>query len=71
MDEYFKSFRTPEQRTKETPHWSFEDFTDFLFSPENDIADPERTNNVHQNMDLPLSQYFINSSHNTYLTGKI
>lgn len=38
--------------------------TDF----ENDVLDPV-TYELHDNMDQPLSNYFINSSHNTYLSG--
>ncbi|XP_062518362.1 1-phosphatidylinositol 4,5-bisphosphate phosphodiesterase eta-2-like isoform X2 [Corticium candelabrum] len=43
-------------------------FTQYLVGPEGDIFDP-KFETVHQDMDQPLSHYFINSSHNTYLTG--
>ncbi len=55
--------------SSEKPHLTFSDFLNYLYSPQNDVLDPK----VHQvNMDQmnePLSHYFINSSHNSYLTG--
>ncbi|XP_075385841.1 inactive phospholipase C-like protein 1 isoform X1 [Tenrec ecaudatus] len=42
-------------------------FTQYLLSPECDIFDPEQKK-VAQDMTQPLSHYYINASHNTYLT---
>ena len=44
-------------------------FVQILTSAANDAADPQLTSQVVQDMGLPLSDYFIASSHNTYLTG--
>ncbi|XP_015272924.1 PREDICTED: inactive phospholipase C-like protein 1 [Gekko japonicus] len=41
-------------------------FTQYLLSPECDIFDPEHQK-VVQDMTQPLSHYYINASHNTYL----
>jgi phosphatidylinositol phospholipase C delta len=43
--------------------WTIESLTDFLLSPENCAQQP-------QDMPHPLSDYFISSSHNTYLVGE-
>ena len=43
-------------------------FTAFLLSANNSIFKKEHSI-VYQNMDLPLSSYYINTSHNTYLLG--
>ena len=40
----------------------------FLRSKDNPAIDPEHET-VYQDMTQPLSHYFINSSHNTYLEG--
>ncbi|XP_033836979.1 inactive phospholipase C-like protein 2 [Periophthalmus magnuspinnatus] len=45
---------------------SLDGFTNYLMSPECHIFDPEHKT-VCQDMNQPLSHYFINSSHNTYL----
>lgn len=42
-------------------------FTKFLGSEENSLVPPERLD-IIDDMNQPLSHYFINSSHNTYLT---
>lgn len=47
---------------------SFEGFLRYLLSEENQIIAPEMYD-LHDDMTLPLTHYFIQSSHNTYLTG--
>uniref|UniRef100_A0A8D1FG69 Phosphoinositide phospholipase C n=1 Tax=Sus scrofa TaxID=9823 RepID=A0A8D1FG69_PIG len=45
-----------------------EGFTNFMRSPACDIFNPVH-HEVYQDMDQPLCNYYIASSHNTYLTG--
>ena len=52
-----------------TGQLSVEGFTRYLSSEENSIIPPEKLD-LSEDMTLPLSHYFINSSHNTYLTGQ-
>ena len=75
-----RHFKSPNIRPKNcrsvpsfSPFLTFEDFVDFLFSPQNGIVTNDVTNDVTGDAtmddDQPLSDYFINSSHNSYLTG--
>ncbi|CAM4740330.1 unnamed protein product [Rotaria magnacalcarata] len=48
---------------------SFEGFSRFLLDKENYAFVNEHTKANEQEMDYPLSYYFVASSHNTYLTG--
>ena len=47
---------------------SIRGLTSFLMSEDNSILLPEKLQ-VHQDLTFPMAHYFINSSHNTYLTG--
>ena len=49
-------------------HLSVQGFTRYLMSEHNNVINSDRLA-LHQEMNAPLSHYFINSSHNTYLTG--
>ena len=51
------------------PLTSLETFTEYLLSDSNDIFDPV-CDELYQDMSLPLSNYWISSSHNTYLSGR-
>ncbi|XP_028275467.1 1-phosphatidylinositol 4,5-bisphosphate phosphodiesterase eta-1 isoform X2 [Parambassis ranga] len=53
---------------KQTGVMGIEGFTNFMRSPTCDIFNPLH-NEVNQDMEQPLCNYFIASSHNTYLTG--
>ena len=44
-------------------------FREFLMSSENDVYNPEKLKLDTSTLQSPLSHYWINSSHNTYLTG--
>ena len=45
------------------------EFRAALFSPHNDAFDPHTRSSVVEDMTLPLSDYYCNSSHNSYLEG--
>ena len=42
---------------------------EYLTSEENNVLDMDHLNQNHD-MSQPICNYYINSSHNTYLTGK-
>ena len=48
--------------------WDVEEFCGYLLSQTNDLENPQKLD-LHQDMTRPLAQYWINSSHNTYLTS--
>ncbi|XP_069811610.1 1-phosphatidylinositol 4,5-bisphosphate phosphodiesterase beta-1 isoform X1 [Dendropsophus ebraccatus] len=49
-------------------HISVEGFMAYLSGEENGVVPPEKLD-LNEDMSQPLSHYFINSSHNTYLTA--
>uniref|UniRef100_A0A8D0HJL8 Phosphoinositide phospholipase C n=1 Tax=Sphenodon punctatus TaxID=8508 RepID=A0A8D0HJL8_SPHPU len=56
------------EENKEQNVLGIEGFTSFMLSPACDVFNPLHSE-VHQDMDQPLCNYYIASSHNTYLTG--
>uniref|UniRef100_A0A8C2BDT9 1-phosphatidylinositol 4,5-bisphosphate phosphodiesterase gamma n=1 Tax=Cyprinus carpio TaxID=7962 RepID=A0A8C2BDT9_CYPCA len=56
-------------RMTNDPAFTVEEFLSFLFSKENSIWDEKFSEICPLDMNNPLSHYWINSSHNTYLTG--
>ncbi|XP_041057316.1 inactive phospholipase C-like protein 1 [Carcharodon carcharias] len=60
----------PSQQGQMNGNLGIDGFTQYLISTECNIFDPEH-NKVCQDMTQPLSHYYINASHNTYLTENI
>ncbi|XP_048374862.1 1-phosphatidylinositol 4,5-bisphosphate phosphodiesterase eta-2 isoform X6 [Sphaerodactylus townsendi] len=58
----------PCPESKQQGSLGIDGFTNYMRSPTGDIFNPEH-HQVNQDMTHPLSQYFITSSHNTYLMG--
>ncbi|XP_041420854.1 1-phosphatidylinositol 4,5-bisphosphate phosphodiesterase eta-1 isoform X1 [Xenopus laevis] len=56
------------EENKEQYFLAIDGFTSFMRSPAGDIFNPQHCE-VYQDMDQPLCNYYIASSHNTYLTG--
>ncbi len=63
-----KDFLRDSNRNSEEPYFTLKEFINFLFSKQNEIWD-SRHDIVNQDMNKPLTHYWIASSHNTYLTG--
>jgi len=54
----------------EREYISWETFERYLLSDDNDVFDPERSCPSHSYMSEPLSNYFINTSHDTYIRAR-
>lgn len=57
--------RVPDSEVKDI---SFSEFCCYIFSELNNVFDTDKQR-VHQDLDFRLVDYWVNSSHNTYLTG--
>jgi hypothetical protein len=55
--------------TKDAERIDKDRFEVYLLGEDNDAFDPRREAYKEQTMNRPISEYWINSSHNTYLTG--
>ncbi|XP_041965312.1 1-phosphatidylinositol 4,5-bisphosphate phosphodiesterase gamma-2 [Alosa sapidissima] len=67
--ELMTTFIDDTMRKTDDPEFTVGEFLNFLFSKENSIWDEKYSEVNNLNMNNPLSHYWINSSHNTYLTG--
>ncbi|CAB1323304.1 unnamed protein product [Coregonus sp. 'balchen'] len=67
--ELMTTFIDDTMRKTNDPEFTISEFLSFLFSKENSIWDEKYSEMCNLDMNNPLSHYWINSSHNTYLTG--
>jgi hypothetical protein len=58
-----------EATTKDPDRIDRDRFEVYVLSEDNDAFDPRRESYKEKSMHRPISEYWINSSHNTYLTG--
>lgn len=65
---FMRDFVRDPRRNVEAAYFTPKEFTSYLFSHHNELWDSQH-NSVNQDMTQPLSNYWISSSHNTYLTG--
>ncbi|XP_070797803.1 1-phosphatidylinositol 4,5-bisphosphate phosphodiesterase gamma-1 [Pituophis catenifer annectens] len=69
VQDFMFTFLSDPLRVIEEPYFSSDEFLTFLFSKENSIWNSEFDAIRPEDMNNPLSHYWISSSHNTYLTG--
>uniref|UniRef100_A0A8B9VJ20 1-phosphatidylinositol 4,5-bisphosphate phosphodiesterase gamma n=1 Tax=Anas zonorhyncha TaxID=75864 RepID=A0A8B9VJ20_9AVES len=69
VQEFMFNFLRDPLREIDEPYFSLDEFLTFLFSKENSIWNSQLDMVCPENMNNPLSHYWISSSHNTYLTG--
>ncbi|KAM8893117.1 1-phosphatidylinositol 4,5-bisphosphate phosphodiesterase gamma-2 [Spinachia spinachia] len=67
--ELMTTFIDDTMRKTNDPEFTVSEFLSFLFSKENSVWDEKFSETCNLSMNNPLSHYWINSSHNTYLTG--
>ncbi|KAL6107326.1 plcg2 [Pungitius sinensis] len=67
--ELMTTFIDDTMRKTNDPEFTVSEFLSFLFSKENSVWDEKFSEICNLDMNNPLSHYWINSSHNTYLTG--
>ncbi|KAH8303730.1 hypothetical protein KR018_008971 [Drosophila ironensis] len=68
LSAFIRDFVQDVEREVQEPYLTLPEFVDFLFSKQNDLWNSSY-DKVFMNMTLPMSSYWIASSHNTYLTG--
>uniref|UniRef100_A0A8C6T8P7 Phosphoinositide phospholipase C n=1 Tax=Neogobius melanostomus TaxID=47308 RepID=A0A8C6T8P7_9GOBI len=69
VQDFMFSYLKDPLREVEQPYFNQEEFLTYLFSKENTIWNSSLDQVRPENMNNPLSHYWISSSHNTYLTG--
>ena len=66
IENYLNSFKEEHNNSP----FNFNSFEIYINSSNyNPIIDPRYLSTVHQSMDFPLSDYYIKTSHNSYLEG--
>lgn len=68
ISNFIQEFVQDTQREVQEPYFTINEFVDYLFSKQNEVWD-SKFSRVYQDMTRPLCDYWISSSHNTYLFG--
>ncbi|XP_054722477.1 1-phosphatidylinositol 4,5-bisphosphate phosphodiesterase gamma-1-like, partial [Uloborus diversus] len=68
ISKFMRDYLQDPSRDAQEPFFTVPEFLDFLFSKQNDAFDSSHSV-INQDMNQPLVNYWIASSHNTYLTG--
>ncbi|RWS31552.1 phospholipase C gamma-like protein, partial [Leptotrombidium deliense] len=69
VSKFMREYLTDPLRDTQEPYFNIREFMDFMFSKDNEVSDKKQCEEICQDMNRPLSHYWIASSHNTYLTG--
>uniref|UniRef100_A0A671WHJ0 1-phosphatidylinositol 4,5-bisphosphate phosphodiesterase gamma n=1 Tax=Sparus aurata TaxID=8175 RepID=A0A671WHJ0_SPAAU len=69
VQEFMFAYLKDPLREVEQPYFHQDELLTYLFSKENTVWDSSLDQVCPDNMNNPLSHYWISSSHNTYLTG--
>ncbi|XP_076023300.1 1-phosphatidylinositol 4,5-bisphosphate phosphodiesterase gamma-1 isoform X2 [Genypterus blacodes] len=69
VQEFMFGYLKDPLREVDQPYFHQDEFLTYLFSKENTIWDASLDQVCPEDMNNPLSHYWISSSHNTYLTG--
>lgn len=68
VSNFMREFLQDVEREVQEPYFTISEFLDYLFSKHNDLWD-KQCDRLYMDMKQPMSNYWIASSHNTYLTG--
>ncbi|XP_023302530.2 1-phosphatidylinositol 4,5-bisphosphate phosphodiesterase gamma-1 [Lucilia cuprina] len=68
VSNFMREFLQDIEREVQEPYFTISEFLDYLFSKHNDLWD-KQCDRLYMDMKQPMSNYWIASSHNTYLTG--
>ena len=60
----------PNEEYKKEAKLTLYGFMSYLNNPDQFIENPDHHEKIYQNMNLPFSYYFVNSSHNTLVNKK-
>lgn len=68
VSNFIREFLQDIEREVQEPYFTVSEFLDYLFSKHNDLWD-RQCDRLYMDMKQSMSNYWIASSHNTYLTG--
>lgn len=68
VSKFMREYLSDAFRDAQEPYFTIQEFLEYLFSKQNESWNKQH-DRVYQDMNRPLSHFWVASSHNTYLTG--